>query len=134
MHHKRIIHPEDMYRAAGYARAVQAGNTLYISGHIARNDQNEVVGIGDVEQQAVQVFENIGRVLQAAHASFDDVVKMNIYAMSPDDRLTILGVRDRYLTPRTYASTYIVPQALASPDLLLEIEMIAVVDEGAARS
>ncbi len=129
MGQKRVIHPEDMYVPAGYARAVQAGNTIYISGHIARNDQGEVVGIGDVERQAVQVFENIGRVLRAGGATFDDVVKINIYAMSADYRLTILAVRDRYLERQTFASTYIVPQALASPELLVEIEAIAVVDE-----
>ncbi len=132
MHHKRIIHPEGMYRTAGYARAVQAGNTIYIAGHIARNDQNEVVGVGDVERQAEQVFQNIGRVLEAAGATFDDIVKITIYGMSPDYRLPILAVRDRFLKPQTYASTYVVPQALASPDLLLEIEAVAVVAEPSA--
>jgi enamine deaminase RidA (YjgF/YER057c/UK114 family) len=131
MGHKRIIHPEDMYPAAGYARAVQAGDTLYISGHIPRDDQGRTVAPGDVERQAVQVFENIGRVLRAAGATFDDIVKINIYAMSPDHRVPILAVRDRYLAPRSFASTYIVPQALAAPDLLLEIEAVAVVDRPA---
>ncbi|MBI3107264.1 MAG: RidA family protein [Candidatus Rokubacteria bacterium] len=125
---KRIIHPEDMYPAAGYARAVQAGNTLYISGHIPRDDKGQTVGKGDVERQAVQVFENIGRVLKAAGATFDDIVKINIYALHADYRLPILAVRDRYLKRQTFASTYIVPQALATPDLLLEIEAIAVID------
>jgi 2-iminobutanoate/2-iminopropanoate deaminase len=129
MGRKTIIHPDDMYPAAGYARAVRAGNTIYIAGHIPRNDRGEVVGIGDVERQAVQVFENIGRVLRAGGATFDDIVKINIYAMSPDYRLTILAVRDRYLKQKTFASTYVVPQALGSPDLLLEIEAVAVVDE-----
>ncbi len=133
MHHKRIIHPEDMYPAAGYARAVQVGDTLYIAGHVARNDQGEVVGVGDVERQAEQVFRNLGRVLQAAGASFDDVVKMNIYALRPEYRLPILGVRDRYLQPRTFVSTFVVVQALASPEILVEIEAVAVVAEEASR-
>jgi 2-iminobutanoate/2-iminopropanoate deaminase len=125
---KRIIHPDDMYPTAGYARAVQAGNTIYIAGHIAKNDENQIVGLGDVERQADQVFRNIGRVLEAAGASFDDLVKMNVYGMSADYREPILAVRDRYVKQRTYVSTYIVPQALAHPDLLIEIEAIAVVD------
>lgn len=110
-------------------RVGRAGNTIYIAGHIARNDQNEVVGVGDVERQAEQVFQNIGRVLEAAGASFDDIVKINIYGMKAEYRLPILAVRDRFLKPQTYASTYIVPQALASPDLLLEIEAVAVVEQ-----
>ncbi len=125
---KRIIHPEDMYPAAGYARAVQAGNTIYISGHIPRDDKGQTVAPGDVERQAAQVFDNIGRVLKAAGATFDDIVKINIYALKAEYRVPILAVRDRYLKRQTFASTYIVPQALASPDLLLEIEAVAVVD------
>jgi enamine deaminase RidA (YjgF/YER057c/UK114 family) len=125
---KRVIHPTDMYPAAGYARAVQAGNTIYISGHIPRDDAGQTVAPGDVERQAIQVFENIGRVLRAAGASFDDIVKINIYALHPDYRTPILAVRDRYLKRQTFASTFIVPQALAAPDLLLEIEAVAVVD------
>lgn len=134
MPHKRVIHPQDMYPTAGYARAVQAGNTIYLAGHIAKNDRNEVVGLGDVERQAEQVFQNIGRVLRAAGASFEDIVKMNIYALSPEYRLPILGVRDRYVPRETYASTFIVPQALAAPELLVEIEAIAVVQDGKAGS
>jgi 2-iminobutanoate/2-iminopropanoate deaminase len=130
MPRKRVIHPPDMYPTAGYARAVQVGDTLYISGHIPKNDRNEIVALGDVERQADQVFQNIGRVLAAAGSTFDDLVKMNIYALSPDYRLPILAVRDRYVRRETYASTYIVPQALAAPELLLEIEAIAVVGSG----
>jgi len=125
---KRIVHPEDMYPTAGYARAVQAGNTIYIAGHIAKNSRNEIVGIGDVERQAEQVFQNIGHVLKAAGATFDDIVKINCFALSAEYRMPILAVRDKYLKQRTYVSTYVVPQALAHPDLLLEIEAIAVVD------
>lgn len=125
---KRIVHPEDMYPTAGYARAVQAGNTLYIAGHIAKNDANQIVGVGDVKRQTEQVFDNLGRVLKAAGASFDDIVKINMFALSADYRETILAVRDKYLKQRTYVSTYVVPRALAHPDLLIEVEAVAVVD------
>jgi enamine deaminase RidA (YjgF/YER057c/UK114 family) len=128
MGRKRVIHPENMYPAAGYARAVQAGNTIYISGHIPRDETGRTVAPGDIERQAIQVFENIGRVLRAAGATFADVVKINIYALSADYRTPILAVRDRYLERQTFASTFIVPQALAAPDLMLEIEAVAVVD------
>jgi enamine deaminase RidA (YjgF/YER057c/UK114 family) len=70
------------------------------------------------------------RNLETGRAGCDDLVKMNIYALSPDYRLPILAVRDRYVRRETYASTCIVPQALAAPELLLEIEAIAVVGSG----
>ncbi|MBI4277877.1 MAG: RidA family protein [Armatimonadetes bacterium] len=129
MPRKQVIHPGDMYPTAGYARAVRTGNTIYIAGTIAKNDQNEIVGIGDVERQARQVFENIGRILKAAGATFDDMVKMNIYAIRAEDRMTILNVRDRYVKREGYVSTYIVPRALAAPELLVEIEAVAVVED-----
>lgn len=125
---KEIIQPGSMYRTAGYAHAVRAGDTIYISGHIARDGTGALVS-GDIERQADQVFRNIREVLNSAGADMDALVKMNIYAMSPEYRSTILSVRDRYCTPGTFASTFIVPQALASPDLLLEIEAIAYVGD-----
>ncbi len=131
MCHKQVIHPRDMYPTSGYARAVKAGNTIFVAGTIAKNDQNEIVGIGDVVRQTEQVFENIGRILSAAGAAFDDIVKMNIYAMRAEDRMAILNIRDRYVKEETYASTFIVPRALAAPELLVEIEMVAVVENGA---
>lgn len=121
---KQIIHPEGSYPTAGYARGVRAGNTLYLAGHIARTPDGRTVA-GDVAAQADQVFRNLGEVLAAAGADFSALVKMNIYALEPEYRLPILAVRDRYCRPGTFASTFIVPRALAAPELLVEIEAVA---------
>ncbi|HUZ02649.1 MAG TPA: RidA family protein [Thermomicrobiaceae bacterium] len=121
---KQIVHPQGSYPTAGYARGVRAGDTLYLAGHIARRPDGQVVA-GDVAAQAEQVFRNLGEVLAAAGADFSALVKMTIYALEPEYRLPILAVRDRYCQPGTFASTFVVPRALASPDLLVEIEAVA---------
>ena len=121
---RQIIHPQGSYPTAGYARGVRAGDTLYLAGHIARVPDGRIVA-GGVAEQAEQVFRNLGEVLDAAGAAFTAIVKMNIYALEPEYRLPILAVRDRYCVPGTFASTFVVPRALASPDLLVEIEAIA---------
>jgi 2-iminobutanoate/2-iminopropanoate deaminase len=125
---RQVIHPASSYRTAGYARAVRAGDTVYLAGHIARDAEGSVVG-SDIATQTEQVFKNIGQVLREAGTDFDAIVKMTIYAIDPTYRTTILEVRDRYCVPGTFASTFIVPRALASPELLVEIEAIAYVGD-----
>ena len=58
------------------AHAVRTGNTVYISGQVALDVDGNVVGEGDVEAQGDLIWENIGKVLEAAGASMDDVVKV----------------------------------------------------------
>lgn len=131
---KRLIQLEDLYpRGAHYARAVRVDDTIYVSGTIGRNEQGEFVGVDDVERQTDQTFQNLRRVLQAAGATFDDVVKVNTYALSPDHRQLINAVRDRYLKEHSYTSTFIVPKALAYPELLVEIEVVAVLSNQGGR-
>jgi 2-iminobutanoate/2-iminopropanoate deaminase len=125
---KQIIQPQNAYPTAGYARGVRAGDTIYLAVHIARGQDGKIVST-DIEEQADQVFRNIGDVLAAVGTDFSSIVKMNIYAMDPEYRMTVLAVRDRYCVPETFASTFIVPQALATPELLVEIEAIAYVGE-----
>jgi enamine deaminase RidA (YjgF/YER057c/UK114 family) len=75
-----VIVPKGMEFIAddiGYAPAVLAGNTLYISGQIGRDDQRQLVA--DKEAQFVQVFENMKRVLAEAGCSFENLVEMTSY-------------------------------------------------------
>jgi enamine deaminase RidA (YjgF/YER057c/UK114 family) len=87
-----------------------------------------VVGIGDPLAQAEQVFANLGHALAAADATFADVIKLTVFTTDIAYLPVIRQVRDRHVNltnPPTSTAVQVV--ALAWPELLLEIEALAVV-------
>jgi enamine deaminase RidA (YjgF/YER057c/UK114 family) len=121
-------------KPTGYTHVVVAGKgkIIFISGQVALNDKGEVVGKGDLEKQTFQVFENLQTCLKAAGASFKEVVKMTTYVKDykPEQVPIIRKVRSNYLpADQPPASTLIGVQSLVNPDLLIEIEAIAVIPE-----
>ncbi len=108
-----------------YTDGVEAGAFLYISGMLPMDAAGELVGVGDVIRQSEQVLDNVGAVLTAAGASFDDVVRVGVYVRHMADRELINTVRRRYFGDSRPASTLVEVSALAHPDALVEIEAVA---------
>lgn len=106
-----------------YAPGVLVDDTLYIAGQVGRNEHLEVVS--GTEAQFTQAFENVGRVLAAAGASFDDVVDMITYHVDMRDLQLFMQVKDRFFTNRVPAWTGIGVTSLAMPGLVVEIKCIA---------
>ena len=121
------IQPDGLSRPPTYSHVVKAGNTVYIAGQVAQDEQGQIVGRGDITAQAVQVFENLKKALAAAGADFENLVKITVYVTDPRYREAVSEVRSRYLTGALPASTGLVVSGLAHPDYLLEIEAVAVV-------
>ena len=123
------IQPDGLAQPPTYTHVVKAGNTIYIAGQVAQNEQGQVVGAGDIVAQANQVFENLGKALASAGAGFGDLVKITVYVTDPRFREALSGVRSRYLdSSRLPASTLVVVAGLALPEYLLEIEGVAVIE------
>lgn len=123
------IQPQGLPTPPTYSHVVRAGNTLYIAGQVAQNEKGEVVGRGDITAQTVQVFENLGKALRSAGADYRNLVKITVFVTDSRFREPVSAVRSKYLVaPTLPASTLIVCAGLASPDYLLEIEGIAVLD------
>jgi enamine deaminase RidA (YjgF/YER057c/UK114 family) len=125
--------PPGLSTPRGYSHAVSVtgGRTVYVAGQVAYNAQGEVVGKGDLRAQTRQAFENLRIALAAAGGSFKDLVKINTYVVGyKPDQLTILReVRAEMLKDLTPPASMLVGvQGLVNPDLLIEIEAIAVVD------
>ena len=122
------IQPDGLSRPPTYSQVVKAGNTIYIAGQVAQDEQGQVVGAGDFVAQANQVFENLGKALAAAGAGFGDLVKTTVYVTDPRYREALRDVRSKFLgsTPPP-ASTLVVVAGLALPEYLLEIEAVAVI-------
>jgi reactive intermediate/imine deaminase len=132
--HIKRTNPPDLSKPTGYTHVVEATGpvkTIYISGQIAFDKAGTLVGAGDMKAQAEQVFANLETALKAAGASFSDVVKMNTYITDMSKAPAVREVRARYFGEVTPASTLVQVVALARPELMLEIEVIAAVREGA---
>jgi enamine deaminase RidA (YjgF/YER057c/UK114 family) len=129
---KNFINPAGLVTPKGYTHivTVEGGKTVYIAGQVSINQQGEVVGKGDLKKQIQQVYENIKIALKSAGADFDDVVKMTTYVVNyqPEHRAILREVRSHYLSPtQPPANTLIGVQALFDVDILVEIEVIAVI-------
>jgi len=106
---------------------VEGKRTIFVSGQLARDRHGNVVGKGDMRAQIRQVGENIKAALAAAGATLSDIVKATTYVTDIEEFFRHVDVRMEYFGALP-ASTTVEVRRLAQPDLLVEIEVIAVVD------
>lgn len=113
----------------GYSHVVSAtGRLVVVAGQVAFDESGTPVGLGDPARQAEQAFENVRRCLAAEGATFDDVVKLTYYVTDIRWLAEIRTVRDELMPgAEKPASTAVQVVALALPELLLEIDALAVV-------
>ena len=107
-----------------YCDAVRFGDLLFISGVPPTDAAGRVVS-DDVAAQARQVFLNMKLVLDAAGASFADILKVTVYLLDVDDRRKINPVRQEFFGDARPASTLIGVSQLAIPGMKVEIEAVA---------
>jgi 2-iminobutanoate/2-iminopropanoate deaminase len=105
---------------------VPAGHLIFVSGQVARNAAGETVGQGDIRAQTRQALENVKAVLEAAGATMDDIVKVSVFVTDVGHLTAIHEVRAEYFTRDYPASTLVEVKSLVSPELMIEIEAIAV--------
>lgn len=109
-----------------YTDAVRAGDLLFVSGVVPVDADGRLVGGDDVVAQARAVFENMGRVLAAAGASPQNVVKVTVFLTDVDDRPRINPVRQAFFGETRPASTLVEVSRLAIPGARIEVEAVAV--------
>ncbi len=110
------------------ATKIEASGTLvFISGLTSRDPEGHVVGVGDVKKQTETILENMQTILADANGTLEDVTKVTVYIRNMKDFDAIHEVRRRYFKPPLPASTMVEVSMLVSPELLIEIEAIAVI-------
>jgi len=125
----RFINPDDIYAPAGpYSHAAVAGKTIYISAQLPLDRDGKLVGAGDAAAQAEQVFHNLQRVLAAAGATLDDVVKLTTYLTSLEYRPAVMEARNRIFGTHRAPSIMAIVLDLPVEGALVEVDGIAVVD------
>ncbi len=117
-------------RSLTYSPAVKKGNLIFLSGVTAVDPTTgKIVGKGDLEVQTRMVYQNIKDVLEAAGATFDDVVKTVDYiipAALPSYAVTA-NIRREFFKDNFPAATGVIVNSLLRPDMLIEIDVIAAV-------
>lgn len=107
------------------APARRVGDLLFLSGQAAIAEDGSIVGIGDFDAQLEQVFANISRVLEAAGSSMENIAKVTIYLTDMAEFPKILAARQKHFAAPYPADTTVAVSALALPELLIEIDVIA---------
>jgi len=124
----RYHNPSGLSKPNGYTHAVEAGGgrTLYVSGQVSLDASGKVVGAGDFEAQTRQVFENVKAALAAAGASLAQVVKITVFVTDLSGVAAFRKLRNEYFPKDPPASSLVKVAGLVLPELLIEIEAIAV--------
>ena len=125
-----VIDPWHLDERYTFSTAVRRGPFLFISGMIARDPATgEVAGTGDIVAQADFIFRKMGKILEAAGGSFDDVVKTTDYVTTLERYNETAAVRRKYFRNGFPAATGVVVKALVNPEALIEIDAIAILEK-----
>lgn len=104
------------------------GRLVFISGMLAKNADGAIVGVGDIEMQTRQVCENLKAAVEEAGGTLDDICRVDVYVRNMEQFDKIHKVRREYFSEPPPASTMVEVTKMTSPDALIEINAIAVVE------
>ncbi|MBW7572604.1 RidA family protein [Caproiciproducens faecalis] len=121
----QVISTKDAPAAIGpYSQAIEAGNTVYLSGQIPIIPATGEIAAGDITVQTEQVMHNIAAVLKAAGADFTNAVKTTCFLADMADFAAFNAVYEKYFTGKPARSCVAVKQL--PKNVLVEVEVIAV--------
>ena len=128
---KTILETSKVGKPAGImsqGTRASGGHLIFASGQVSRNAQGQTVGVGDIKAQTRQVLENLKAVLEEGGATLDDVVKVTVFVTNVAEHFAqIHEVRAEFWGENYPASTLVEISSLAVPELLIEIEAVAVI-------
>ncbi len=111
----------------GYSRAVKIGNTVEVTGTVAVDENNQLVGKGDAYQQAHFIIGKIEKVLQQAGASLKDVVRTRMFVTDISRWEEYGKAHGEYFSTIKPCTSMIEIKGLIEPEYLIEIEATAII-------
>jgi len=117
----------------GFSRAVRVGDLVFVSGTVAWGPDGKLVGKGEVYAQAKQTLANIEGYLREAGATLKDVVRTRIYLTDIGRWQEVARAHREAFGDVRPASSMLEISGLAEPEMLVEIEAVAVLSEAAPR-
>jgi enamine deaminase RidA (YjgF/YER057c/UK114 family) len=134
---KKFINPESLpnweqsFSQVITVSPVGPAKTVYISGQVAVDKNQNLIGDGDLAAQAMQAFQNLETALAAGGATTADVVRLNIYVKDykPENAAPVSEALRRYFPQQQLpTSTWLGVQALAKEGFLIEVDAVAIVE------
>jgi len=115
-----------------FSQGWRVGNLVFVGGQISADEHGRTIGVGDIETQTRNVFENIRKVLAECGATMQDIVKFNTFYVydGPEEGTDqywkdMTDVRLEFLGVTQPAGTFVVSPALAWPGMMIEIDATA---------
>lgn len=129
---KRTFHKGTWQQKRAFSPAVvtEGGRIVWVAGHTGQTDDDGKSLDGDFDAQVRQAFRNIERTLAKAGAGLKDIVTMTVFVKDPRHSTRFTELRTEIFGDDFPASALITVFGFAQPEMMLEIQSVAVVAEG----
>jgi reactive intermediate/imine deaminase len=126
---KQQVDPWAWQYPLGFSQAWRvdgAASILFISGQAPISPEGALVGAGDFDAQTRQVFENLQTVVESAGATLDSIVKLTVFLTDMGKLRDYMRIKGEFFSGEQPASTAVGTTALARPEMMVEVEALAV--------
>jgi enamine deaminase RidA (YjgF/YER057c/UK114 family) len=113
-----------------WSNALRVGDMLFVSGTVSRGADGVTIEGKNEYEQSKNIFTRIRHLVEAAGGAMSDIVKMTIYMVNIRQNTEVWRARQEFFSGNFPCSTLVEVRNLATPEILVEIEVIACIGAG----